>query len=77
VLIRAMAERGIDTRPLFYPLSSLPAYASLAGRRGAAENPVAYGLSPRGLNLPSALNLTRAQVKHVCDTLKELLATAS
>jgi len=72
-LIEGLAARGVDSRPLFYPLSSLPAYASLPFRRGAAENPVAYRISPRALNLPSALNLTRGEVSTVCGALRELL----
>jgi perosamine synthetase len=72
----ALGSQGIDTRPFFHPLSSLPAYTPLAHARVARErNAVAYALSPFGVNLPSALNLTEDQVDHVCGTLKALLAT--
>jgi perosamine synthetase len=66
-LIRILGERGIEGRPFFYPLSSLPAYGS---RDASAENPVAYRLSPHAINLPSALSLTRAQVRQVCAAVK-------
>lgn len=73
----ALATESIDTRPFFHPLSSLPAYQRHPASRGAAErNPVAYSISPWGLNLPSALNLTRADVDRVCTVLKRLLATS-
>jgi perosamine synthetase len=67
--IRArLAERGIDTRPFFHPLSALPAYdGALSG--GAAKNPTSYAISLRGINLPSALNLTQDDVNHVVDEL--------
>jgi perosamine synthetase len=51
---------GVDTRPFFHPLSSIPAYREREQARRARErNAVAYALSPRGINLPSALLLTR------------------
>ena len=70
-LIRWLAQRGIDSRPFFYPLSSLPAYA-----RPDAEpvhNPVSHRLSRTGVNLPSALNLTRNQVGEVARAVIERL----
>ncbi|MBO9520727.1 MAG: DegT/DnrJ/EryC1/StrS family aminotransferase [Nocardioidaceae bacterium] len=70
-----LAAVGIDTRPLFRPLSSLPAYAdepqaALARQR----NDVAYRLSPYGLNLPSALSLSEGDVDRVCQELVSILA---
>jgi perosamine synthetase len=74
----SIAQRGIDTRPFFHPLSSLPAYAGCEQAALARErNRVAFDISPRAINLPSALNLTRVQVRHVCDSLKQILATCS
>ena len=73
----ALAEAGIDARPFFYPLSSLPAYQSLPGVRDAASrNPVAYAISPYGLNLPSALSLTRDDVRRVCDAVRGVVAAS-
>jgi perosamine synthetase len=64
------AAKGIQTRPFFHPLSSLPAYASLGADN---DNPVSYAISPTGINLPSALNLTREDVQYVCSILREIL----
>ena len=70
----ALSARGIDTRPFFYPLSSLPAYAGLPQAREAASwNREAYDVSRRAINLPSALNLTRDQVAYVCAELRRVL----
>jgi perosamine synthetase len=70
----ALSARGIDSRPFFYPLSSLPAYADHPqAKAAAARNRHAYDVSRRALNLPSALNLTRAQVDYVCVELRGLL----
>jgi perosamine synthetase len=69
-----LAADGIDTRPFFHPLSSLPAYRGLQEAATARQrNAVAYGLSPYGINLPSALCLTEEQVCFVCSRLKCLV----
>ena len=74
-LMDLMAAEGIDCRPFFHPLSSLPAYnATAAGQTASARNPVSYRLSPYGINLPSGLNLTRPLVARVCDSLHRILA---
>ena len=73
-VIELLGERGIDSRPFFYPLSSLPAYAALVSERPIQTGGrVSYRISPYGVNLPSALSLTREQVICVCDALKEIL----
>jgi perosamine synthetase len=73
-LMELLDKRGIDCRPFFYPLSSLPAYEHLEeAKRGRRRNQVSYRLSPYGLNLPSALNLTQEQVTHVCIILKDIV----
>lgn len=71
--IRELDRHGIDTRPFFHPLSSLPAYANNPDvARARRENEVAYRLGATGVNLPSALNLTRKQVARVCEVVKAL-----
>lgn len=75
---RALAASGIDTRPFFNPLSSLPAYArSAEASAAAARNRVAYDVSPRAINLPSALSLTRDQVRRAAAAFRETLAAAA
>jgi perosamine synthetase len=63
-----LAERGIDTRPFFHPLSSLPAYGG-GHHGGPDQSPVSYAISPLGINLPSALCLTRDDICQVADEL--------
>jgi perosamine synthetase len=68
---------GIDTRPFFHPLSSLPAYAGTqAAAAGAWRNQIAYALAPWGINLPSALALSDAEVDAVAAVLKRVVARA-
>jgi len=73
-LIDKLSKNNIDTRPFFYPLSSLPAYYNSNQAREARErNSVAYQISPYSINLPSALCLTKKDIKFVCDKLKIIL----
>jgi len=47
-----LKEKDIDTRPLFPPISSFDMFKK-------ADNPNADFIGKRGINLPSALNLTK------------------
>lgn len=77
-IIDSLAEQGIDCRPFFYPLSSLPAYeATDAAEQARLRNHVSYRISPLGINLPSSLGMTQTQVQYVCDALKHLLQIES
>lgn len=77
-VIALLAERRIDSRPFFYPLSSLPAYQDLDEAKVARHrNATAYAISPLGINLPSALALTREDVRTVCEALRSLLPRGS
>ncbi|KAB2836085.1 glutamine--scyllo-inositol aminotransferase, partial [bacterium] len=73
-LLQALRDKGIEGRPFFYPLSSLPAYSgSYQAKKAKERNLISYRLSPRGINLPSAMNLNREQVHYVAQCLRELL----
>ena len=73
-LMAALDVEGIDSRPMFHPLSSLPAYDGQAQAAVARKrNAVSYRLSPWGINLPSAMNLTRDQVQCVAETMGHIL----
>ena len=73
-LMAALDAEGIDSRPMFHPLSSLPAYDGQAEAAVARKrNEVSYRLSPWGINLPSAMNLTLEQVQRVAETLRRIL----
>jgi perosamine synthetase len=73
-IVRRLAADGVDARPFFSPLSSLPAYAALKSAREATQrNRVSYELSFSGVNLPSALNLTREDVARVCAIVRRLV----
>jgi perosamine synthetase len=72
-IIGALADRGIDTRPFFHPLTMLPAYANHPqSKSGRQSNPVSYSISERAINLPSALSLDREAVDRVVTAVRSL-----
>lgn len=73
-IIELMKNDGIDCRPFFYPLSSLPAYQDLlSAQQARRRNHVSYHLSPYGVNLPSGMNMTTKQARYVSQTLHGIL----
>ena len=77
ILLERLWSEKIDARPFFHPLSSLPAYALSPDANAAKKrNTVSYQISPWGVNLPSALNLTRDQVSRVTKFLKQWVTSA-
>jgi perosamine synthetase len=77
-LIPALAKVGIDTRPFFYPLSQIPAFRDTEQAKTARQrNHVSYAVSPSGINLPSALKLTRDDVLTVAKRVREVVEALS
>jgi perosamine synthetase len=65
-LMLRMAEAGIETRPFFYALHSLPPYHVPTGDDAF---PVSTSLAARGINLPSSAALTEGDVSRVSRVL--------
>jgi perosamine synthetase len=73
-IIEKMKKYNIDIRPFFYPLSSMPAFSQyVKGKDMRKINPVAYEISPYGINLPYAFSLKKSDVDYVCKALIEIL----
>lgn len=68
-VMRRMAEVGVETRPMFYPVHQMPPYRDTANRY-----PVADDVSARGINLPTHGLLTEEDVARVA---RELIAAAA
>jgi perosamine synthetase len=67
-LRESLKRKGIETRPVFYPIHSMPMYA-----RSFRRMPVADDIASRGLNLPSYPTLENSQVLEVCNAVEEFL----
>lgn len=69
-LVVKLKEQGISTRPFFYPLSSLEAYAKHPNKKAFQKNNTqAYAISEHGINLPSAASLRTDDINRVRDSL--------
>ncbi len=75
-LIARLAERNIETRPIFFPVHTLPPYTNWSNEtlwKLPDTFPVAEYISSRGISLPTWAGLTEEDVNYVCDNLKELV----
>lgn len=67
IIMRVLEEKGIETRPFFYPAHSMPAH------KANVFCPVAEDIAARGIILPSSANLTEEDIQYVC---REVLTIA-
>jgi perosamine synthetase len=66
-LMGDLAETGIETRPFFPPMHTLPMY--LGAEHGNRNYPVAEELATTGINLPTYYGLTEDDIQRVSETL--------
>jgi perosamine synthetase len=65
----AMAEAGVETRPFFYPMHTLPMYTGCR-----ADCPVATRLAAGGINLPTFGALSRSDAARAARALGDAMA---
>jgi len=61
-----MKDAGVETRPSFWPIHTMPMYKGLGYKL-----PVAEDIAPRGMNVPSYPALSREDVHNICSVIKE------
>lgn len=66
-LMAALRARNIDSRPFFYPVHTQPPYNT------ADRLPVSECLSRQGINLPSAVTLTEADITRIASVIRQSL----
>ncbi|HEY1942338.1 MAG TPA: DegT/DnrJ/EryC1/StrS family aminotransferase [Roseiarcus sp.] len=66
-LILSLRERGVDTRPYFYPMSDMPYFK-------AAPTKVAHSVYSRGVNLPTYFDLSEQDVRKIAGIVKSVWA---
>lgn len=72
-LLRTLAARGIQSRPLWQPLHRSPAHAGME----FVGSGVADRIHARALSLPSSVGLTSAQLETVAETVASAFEAAS
>jgi perosamine synthetase len=60
-----LTNKGVETRPVFYPVHTMPMYSQKYQRYKIAEN-----IGWRGINLPSYPDLEEEQLVYICEKLK-------
>lgn len=68
-VMQAMEKAGIETRPVFHPLHTMPPYYE------KATYPVADEWAQRGINLPTHLHLTYSDVQRIAGSLANAVST--
>jgi len=66
-----LQERGVETRPVFYPIHTLPPYCNSLH---TDSFPIAERIARQGINLPTWAGLTSEDVRYVCNSLLECLS---
>jgi perosamine synthetase len=57
-----LRDSGVETRPMFYPVHTMPMYSD-----NFQKYPVAENLAWRGINLPSFPDLKESEIVFICD----------
>lgn len=65
-LLLQLSSKGVDTRPFFYPLSTLPMY-----ERATCET--SLKISSQGLNLPTFPGLKESEIIYICNELSTII----
>ena len=63
-------QNGIETRPTFYPVHTMPMYFQKNQKLNVAEN-----ISKRGINLPSYPDLSIDEIEFICEKIKSFFET--
>jgi perosamine synthetase len=71
-VMASLTKAGIETRPFFYPMHTLPMYSEASATQSF---PIAESLASRGFNVPSSAVLKEEEVAFVCGKLLELAET--
>jgi perosamine synthetase len=63
-LRNTLANNGVETRPMFYPVHTMPMYSNQYQKHSVAEN-----LGWCGINLPSYPGLTNSDIELICNSI--------
>jgi perosamine synthetase len=63
-LMQGLRQRGVDSRPYFYPTSDMPYFTR-------ADTPVTHSVYSSGINVPTYVDLSRADVESICQAVRD------
>jgi perosamine synthetase len=67
-LMKKLEDKGIESRPLFYPIHTMPPY------KHTGNFPIAEALSKKGVSLPSSAKLKREEIEKICKCIVQQYA---
>ena len=70
--MRRLKEKGIGTRPFFWPMHEQPVFRKM-GLFGNEQYPVAEKIARRGFYIPSGLGLSDVQMEQVASVVRSVL----
>lgn len=70
--MKRLAQKGIGTRPFFWPMHEQPVLRRIGLFRNETY-PIAERLARRGFYLPSGLGLTNSEIERVAEGLREVV----
>lgn len=73
IMMKRLAEKGVGTRPFFYPLHQQPILKKL-GFFADESYPVAERMYRQGFYLPSGLGLTNMELDRAAESTKKIIA---
>jgi perosamine synthetase len=73
-IISRLKEFGIESRPVFYPMSEMPSFSECA----IIHNDVnCKSVSRRGLSLPSSISLSEEEIKYISSSLLSIFKVSA
>lgn len=69
-MIQELLKEGIESRPVFYPLSGQPAYRHYS----SGEFPVSEKIAAAGVSLPTSNHMKVEEAERVCRSLKKIFS---
>ena len=70
--MRRLGQKGIGTRPFFWPMHEQPVFQKMGLFRGE-QHPVAERLARRGFYIPSGMALTVAQIEEAAGAVRNMM----
>jgi len=66
-IMQVLMEKLIDTRPMFYPIHTMPFYRD--EKYCSSENPNTIAISREGISLPTYVGLSESDISYIADSL--------
>jgi perosamine synthetase len=64
--MKLLSMEGIETRPVFYPVTDMPPYKNIS-----EKFPIAKKIAARGINIPTHAGLTKQDIQYITKIIKK------